>query len=73
MCVSERPAVALTPTKPLHNMIGIPPISYLMEKLMHSYSHRLWGLPPNTMVWLVLTDDCCQYYPHYVHPIMNLT
>jgi hypothetical protein len=30
-----------TPMEPLHNLTCVPPIPYLMDKLMHSYSHRL--------------------------------
>jgi len=29
------------PTEPLHNMTGIPPLSYILPKLMHTYSLRL--------------------------------
>jgi hypothetical protein len=27
----------ITPTEPLHNLTGIPPISYVLSKLIHSY------------------------------------
>ncbi len=30
-----------TPTEPLHNMTGIPPLSYMLPKLMHAYTLRL--------------------------------
>jgi hypothetical protein len=60
------------PTKPLHNLVGIPPISYLLEKLMCSYSLRLTGLPPTAKVQTVLVSDQCQYWPHYLCPTMNL-
>ncbi len=62
-----------TPIEPLHNLIGIPPIPYLVNKLMHTYSNRLRGLPPNATVHTVLTYDQCHYWPDYAHPTMNLT
>jgi len=48
-----------TSTEPLHNLTGIPPISYLLKKLMRSYSLRLKGLPPNAKVRTVLVLDQC--------------
>ncbi len=59
--------------EPLHNLTHIPPISYLMGKLMHAYSLRLGCLPPHVKVRTVLTADQCQYWPDYVCPPMNLT
>jgi hypothetical protein len=35
-----------TPVEPLHNLMGIPPIPYLMTKLMDSYINRLWNMAP---------------------------
>ena len=61
------------PTEPLHNLTGILPISYLLKKLMRSYSLRLKGLPPPAKVRTVLVSDQCQYWPHYLHPSMNLS
>ena len=62
-----------TPTEPLHNLTGIPPISYLLEKLMRAYSLRLKGLPPNAKVRTVLISDQCQYWPQYLCPTTNLS
>jgi hypothetical protein len=62
-----------TPIDPLHNLLGILPISYLLPKLMHTYTLRLQGLPPNAKVHTILTSDQCQYWPDYVNPITNLS
>jgi hypothetical protein len=62
-----------TPIEPLHNLTRIPPIPYLMEKLMHSYSHRLRDLPSSAKVRTILTTNQCRYWPEYVHPITNLS
>jgi hypothetical protein len=62
-----------TPIKPLHNLTRIPPIPYLMDKLMHSYTHRLRDLPSSAKVRTILTTNQCRYWPEYVNPITNLT
>jgi hypothetical protein len=62
-----------TPIKPLHNLLGIPPISYVLSKLMHAYSLRLQGLPPNAKVRTVLLTDQCHYWPEYINPPTNLS
>jgi len=49
------------PIDPLHNLLGILPISYVMPKLMHAYALRLQGLPPNAKVCMVLTANQCRY------------
>jgi hypothetical protein len=36
-----------TPVEPLHNLIGVLPISYVLNKLKHSYSLKLQGMAPN--------------------------
>jgi hypothetical protein len=59
--------------EPLHNLIGILPISYLMTKLMDSYTNRLWNMAPQAMVRWVLIEDRCCYWPDYVIPTTNLT
>src|SRR6266851_1180200 len=46
-----------SPLKPLHNLTCIPPITYLIGKLMHSYTLRLGRLPPHMKVRTVLTTD----------------
>src|SRR6266851_8784732 len=53
-------------------MMGIPPISYMLPKLMHAYSLRLQGLPLGTKVKTVLETDQCRYWPDYVNPPTNL-
>ena len=58
--------------EPLHNMTGIPPISYVLPKLMHTYSLRLQGLPPGAKVKTVLETDQCHYWPDYITPHTNL-
>jgi len=62
-----------TPIEPLHNLTRIPPIPYLMGKLMHSYAHRLWDLPSSAKVRTIITTNQCRYWPEYVNPTMNLT
>ena len=57
-----------TPIDPLHNLMCIPPIMYLIGKLMHSYTLRLGHLPPHVKVRTVLTTDQCRYWPNYVNP-----
>jgi len=61
-----------TPIDPLHNLTGVPPISYVLPKLMHSYSNRLQGLPARAKVWTILSEDQCYYWPNYLTPMTNL-
>ncbi len=51
----------------------IPPITYLIGKLMHSYTLRLGRLPPHAKVRTVLTADQCCYWPNYINPPTNLS
>jgi hypothetical protein len=62
-----------TPIEPLHNLTCVPLIPYLMDKLMHSYSHRLRNLPSSAKVHTILTTNQCCYWPEYVNPTTNLT
>jgi hypothetical protein len=62
-----------TPIEPLHNLTCIPPIPYLMDKLMHAYAHRLQDLPSSAQVRMILTTNQCRYWPEYVNPITNLS
>ncbi len=62
-----------TPLEPLHNMIGVPPIAYLLTKLMHTYSLRLQSMPPDALICTVLTHDRCCYWPNFFSPNTNLT
>jgi hypothetical protein len=62
-----------TPIEPLHNLTCVPPIPYLMDKLMHSYTHRLWDLPSSTKVRTILTTNQCRYWPEHINPTTNLT
>ena len=48
-----------TPVEPLHNLTGIPPISYVLPKLIQSYSNRLTGMTLDAKVRKVLTNDWC--------------
>ena len=62
-----------SPVEPLHNMTGIPPLSHVMNKLMHSYFIRLRAMPTHAKVQSIITDDQCRYWPTYVKPPTNLT
>jgi hypothetical protein len=62
-----------TSRNPLHNLLSVSPISYILLKLMHSYALRLQGLPPNAKVYMVLDTDQCHYWPIYVNPPTNLS
>jgi hypothetical protein len=62
-----------TPIEPLHNLTRVPPIPYLMDKLIHSYTHRLRDLPSSAKVRTILTTNQCRYWPEYVNPTTNLT
>jgi len=62
----------MTPVEPLHNLTGIPPISYVLPKLIQSYSNRLTGMTLDAKVRKVLTNNWCQYWPMYMIPLTNL-
>ena len=62
-----------TPIDPLHNLLGVPPILYVLPKLMHSYALRLKGLSPNAKVHTVLDTDQCRYWPSYINLPTNLS
>jgi hypothetical protein len=61
-----------TPIDPLHNLTGVPPISYVLPKLMHAYSNRLQRLPARARVRTILSEDQCHYWPDYITPMTNL-
>ena len=61
------------PIEPLYNLTRISSISYLLPKLMHAYSYKLWGLPPNAKVCTILMTDQCRYWPSYIISIINLS
>jgi hypothetical protein len=63
----------MTPVEPLHNLTGVPPISYVLNKLKHSYSLKLQGTAPNAKTRTILYQDQCQYWPDYVRPITDLS
>ena len=54
--------------EPLHNLMGIPPIHYLLDKLLSAYTHRLRAMPPNALVHMVLETDQCCIWPDYFTP-----
>jgi hypothetical protein len=58
--------------EPLHNLTRVPPIQYILDKLIDSYLHRLQGLPLNAKTQTILSDDQCQYWPDYIIPSTNL-
>ena len=58
--------------EPLHNLMGIPPIPYLLTKLLNAYTHRLRAMPPNALVHMVLEIDQCHVWPDYFIPPTNL-
>jgi hypothetical protein len=47
----------MTPIDPLHNLTHVPPIFYVLDKLIHSYSQCLEGLPPQCKTRTVITAD----------------
>jgi hypothetical protein len=61
-----------TPIDPLHNLTGVPPISYVLSKLMHAYSNCLQGLPTRARVQTILSEDQCRYWPDYINTMTNL-
>ena len=61
-----------TPIEPLHNLTGIPPIPYLLDKILNAYTHRLRAMPPNALVRTVLETDRCRIWPDYFNPPTNL-
>jgi len=63
----------MTQIDPLYNMTTIPPVSYVLMRLMDSYTQCLGRLPPHTSVWAILTYDRCRYWPDYVTPHTNLS
>jgi hypothetical protein len=62
----------MTPVDPLHNLTGVPPISYVLPKLMHAYSNHLQELPTRAKVRTILSEDQCRYWLAYVTPMTNL-
>jgi hypothetical protein len=62
-----------TPVEPLHNLTGVPPISYVLDKLKHPYSLKLQGTALNAKTRTILYSDQCRYWPDYVCPSTNLT
>jgi hypothetical protein len=60
------------PIDPLHNLTRVPPISYVLPKLMHLYSNQLQRLPAKARVRTILSDDQCRYWPDYLTPMTNL-
>ena len=61
-----------TPIEPLHNLMGIPPIHYLLDKILNAYTHRLRAMPPNALVCMVLKTDRCHIWQDYFIPPTNL-
>jgi hypothetical protein len=62
-----------TLVEPLHNLTGVPPISYVLNKLKHSYSLKLQGTAPNAKTRTILYHNQCQYWPEYIRPVTNLS
>jgi len=54
-------------------MIGVPPISYLLPKLMHVYSLRLQRMPSHALICTILVSDWCRYWPKYFIRLTNLS
>jgi hypothetical protein len=59
--------------EPLHNLAGVPPIFYVLDKLKHSYSLKLQGTALNAKTQTILYHNQCHYWPEYVHPYTNLS
>jgi len=66
-------AFRTSPVDPLHNLAGIPPISYVLPKLIHAYINRLWSLPPNAKILTIQNSDQCRYWPDHILPTTNLS
>jgi hypothetical protein len=62
-----------TPIDPLHNILSVPLISYILPKLMHAYALRLQSLPPDAKVRMILHTDQCHYWANYINPPTNLS
>ena len=62
----------MTPIEPLVNLTRIPPLSFVLPKLTHTFTLRLQGLNPRTKVRTVLADDQCCYWPKHFTPPTNL-
>ena len=62
----------MTPVDPLHNLTHVLPVCYMLQKLIHSYSNRLQGLPLNAKTQTILSEDQCCYWPDYIIPDTNL-
>jgi hypothetical protein len=62
-----------TPVEPLHNLMGVPCIPYVLDKLKHSYSLKLQSTTPNAKTHTILFSDQCQYWPDYICPPTNLS
>jgi len=63
----------MTLVEPLHNLTGILPISYVLDKLKHSYSLKLQGTAPNAKTHTILYNDPCCYWPKFIRPHTNLS
>jgi hypothetical protein len=63
----------MTLVEPLHNLTGVPPISYMLNKLKHSYSLKLQSTAPNAKTHTILYRDQCRYWPDYICPTTNLS
>jgi hypothetical protein len=55
-----------TPIEPLHNLTTIPPLSYLLPKLIASYTLRLGSMNPENMTRTVVKKDRCQIWPKFI-------
>ena len=60
-----------TPTAISENMIGIPPIKYLLPRIIHSFRNRLIATNPNHILHSILTTDQCAYWR--ITPTTTLT
>jgi len=52
-----------TPVKPLHNMLSIPPIRYMIAKYRAAFTTRLSHLPPNAILHTLTSFDPAALFP----------
>jgi len=62
-----------TPTLPLHHMLAIPPIKYMVTKLCQQAQLRLTRLPPNHKLCTVVSSDQTRFHPDFISVPTPLT
>ena len=62
-----------TPTLPLHHMLAIPPIKYMVIKLRQQVQLRLTRLPPNHKLRTIVSSDQTRLHPDFISVPTPLT